>query len=231
MRMFPDMRSFSQNYRCYSVSMLPGNERNDVENGGKSLCFEIFALSLSLTNRNRFSHYATISLGSADASQHRISHVVQNHKQKKWSTNTRWRSRVHRRRRQNLHPVLDDAELTAGRRWPGDHWKCLTARRYFLKIPASKRRFPWVSLIFTFLKLFSKAFSIFFTASQTQKLCWKIACETSLVSLPATSWPSITTTKSTSCACWRRNQVELWRSSSVTWTWVRFWRDKIWCKF
>jgi hypothetical protein len=36
MRMFPDMRSFSQNYRCYSVSMLPGNERNDVENGGKS---------------------------------------------------------------------------------------------------------------------------------------------------------------------------------------------------
>lgn len=36
MRMFPDMRSFSQNYRCFSVSMLPGNERNDVENGGKS---------------------------------------------------------------------------------------------------------------------------------------------------------------------------------------------------
>jgi ubiquitin fusion degradation protein 1 len=47
MRMFPDMRSFSQNYRCYSVSMLPGNERNDVENGGKSSFFEIFALSLS----------------------------------------------------------------------------------------------------------------------------------------------------------------------------------------
>lgn len=29
------MRNFTQNYRCYSVSMLPGNERNDVENGGK----------------------------------------------------------------------------------------------------------------------------------------------------------------------------------------------------
>jgi hypothetical protein len=35
--MFPDMRQFSQNYRCYSVSMLPGNERHDVENGGKSM--------------------------------------------------------------------------------------------------------------------------------------------------------------------------------------------------
>lgn len=34
---FPDMRNFTQNYRCFSVSMLPGNERNDVENGGKSL--------------------------------------------------------------------------------------------------------------------------------------------------------------------------------------------------
>lgn len=32
---WPEMRNFSQNYRCYSVSMLPGNERADVENGGK----------------------------------------------------------------------------------------------------------------------------------------------------------------------------------------------------
>lgn len=31
------MRNFTQHYRCFSVSMLPGNERNDVENGGKSL--------------------------------------------------------------------------------------------------------------------------------------------------------------------------------------------------
>lgn len=28
-------RPFSQMYRCYSVSMLPGNERSDVEKGGK----------------------------------------------------------------------------------------------------------------------------------------------------------------------------------------------------
>lgn len=37
------MRNFTQQYRCYSVSMLPGNERNDVENGGKSL-FRNFVL-------------------------------------------------------------------------------------------------------------------------------------------------------------------------------------------
>lgn len=29
------MRNFSTQYRCYSVSMLPGNERQDVERGGK----------------------------------------------------------------------------------------------------------------------------------------------------------------------------------------------------
>lgn len=40
---FNSMRQFNQNYRCYSVSMLPGHERNDVENGGKSnlFCFVI----------------------------------------------------------------------------------------------------------------------------------------------------------------------------------------------
>ena len=35
--LFPEVqRSFNQTYRCYSVSMLPGNEREDVEKGGKS---------------------------------------------------------------------------------------------------------------------------------------------------------------------------------------------------
>lgn len=34
--MFPDhSRPFNTTYKCYSVSMLPGNERQDVENGGK----------------------------------------------------------------------------------------------------------------------------------------------------------------------------------------------------
>lgn len=34
--MFPEpMRPFNTLYRCYSVSMLPGNERTDVEKGGK----------------------------------------------------------------------------------------------------------------------------------------------------------------------------------------------------
>lgn len=34
--MFPEARPFNNSYRCYSVSMLPGNERQDVEKGGKS---------------------------------------------------------------------------------------------------------------------------------------------------------------------------------------------------
>lgn len=35
--MFPDIpRPFIVNYQCYSVAMLPGNERQDVERGGKS---------------------------------------------------------------------------------------------------------------------------------------------------------------------------------------------------
>lgn len=34
--MFPDIpRVFNTHYKCYSVSMLPGNEREDVEKGGK----------------------------------------------------------------------------------------------------------------------------------------------------------------------------------------------------
>ncbi|XP_055856813.1 ubiquitin fusion degradation protein 1 homolog [Episyrphus balteatus] len=33
---FPDVgRSFQSSYKCFSVSMLPGNERHDVEKGGK----------------------------------------------------------------------------------------------------------------------------------------------------------------------------------------------------
>uniref|UniRef100_A0A1A9WE07 Ubiquitin fusion degradation protein 1 homolog n=1 Tax=Glossina brevipalpis TaxID=37001 RepID=A0A1A9WE07_9MUSC len=34
--MFPETgRTFKASYKCFSVSMLPGNERQDVENGGK----------------------------------------------------------------------------------------------------------------------------------------------------------------------------------------------------
>lgn len=34
--MFPDIpRSFNKSFRCFSVSMFPGNEREDVERGGK----------------------------------------------------------------------------------------------------------------------------------------------------------------------------------------------------
>ena len=35
--MFPEVpRPFNTQYKCFSVSMLPGNERDDVERGGKS---------------------------------------------------------------------------------------------------------------------------------------------------------------------------------------------------
>lgn len=34
--MFDELRApFNVQYRCYSISMLPGNEREDVERGGK----------------------------------------------------------------------------------------------------------------------------------------------------------------------------------------------------
>jgi ubiquitin fusion degradation protein 1 len=36
MNFFNDVpRPFRTQYRCYSVSMLPGNERKDLEHGGK----------------------------------------------------------------------------------------------------------------------------------------------------------------------------------------------------
>lgn len=35
--MFPEIvRPFNNHYRCFSVSMLPGTYRRDVERGGKS---------------------------------------------------------------------------------------------------------------------------------------------------------------------------------------------------
>lgn len=38
--MFPDIsRPFNNSYKCYSVSMFPGNDRQDVEKGGKSECY------------------------------------------------------------------------------------------------------------------------------------------------------------------------------------------------
>lgn len=53
--MFPDhSRPFNNSYRCYSVSMLPGNERQDVEKGGKSNVFTgILANFIYLFNSTR----------------------------------------------------------------------------------------------------------------------------------------------------------------------------------
>ena len=74
---FPDMRSFTQHYRCFSVSMLPGNERNDVENGGKSLFCNFLHCHLKNNQIVFFSsYYATVGLGSADTTEHRVSYAI-----------------------------------------------------------------------------------------------------------------------------------------------------------
>ena len=69
---FPDaMRQFVSNYRCYSVSMLPGNERHDVENGGKSKITKKFQTFNSFHIKfHIFSYHATIRSGSANSTQY-----------------------------------------------------------------------------------------------------------------------------------------------------------------
>jgi len=44
--MFPHEipRNFSTDYKCYSVSMMPGQERQDVEQGGKSMLFSFIII-------------------------------------------------------------------------------------------------------------------------------------------------------------------------------------------
>lgn len=49
--MFPDhSRPFNNSYRCYSVSMLPGNERQDVEKGGKSIVIFLYCVFHNVAN-------------------------------------------------------------------------------------------------------------------------------------------------------------------------------------
>jgi ubiquitin fusion degradation protein 1 len=58
--MFPDMiasRPFKTAYRAYSVSMLPGNERADVERGGKSECQKLKTCLISSLNFDMYILY------------------------------------------------------------------------------------------------------------------------------------------------------------------------------
>lgn len=79
--------------------MLPGNERQDVEKGGKSMySLEIHFLSSNCdANRTPFihfvshSHYATIGSGSIDTAERRVSNAFQIDKQQEKSHHTRWR--------------------------------------------------------------------------------------------------------------------------------------------
>ena len=61
--MFPHEipRNFSTDYKCYSVSMMPGQERQDVEQGGKSttlLFVSLNSLKLSITSADIMSTWA-----------------------------------------------------------------------------------------------------------------------------------------------------------------------------
>ncbi|KAH6933294.1 hypothetical protein HPB50_014007 [Hyalomma asiaticum] len=51
-------RPFNTQYRSYSVSMLPGNERQDVERGGKTRLNIVYPMLFKLTNKksNRETH-------------------------------------------------------------------------------------------------------------------------------------------------------------------------------
>lgn len=76
---FPDhSRPFNNTYRCYSVSMLPGNERQDVEKGGKSKFGHVRLIESDALNNNSmfYSYHATICLGSTNKIECRISNVV-----------------------------------------------------------------------------------------------------------------------------------------------------------
>ena len=48
--MFPHEipRNYSAEYKCYSVSMMPGQERQDVEQGGKSMASLVFLRTIFL---------------------------------------------------------------------------------------------------------------------------------------------------------------------------------------
>lgn len=49
--MFPEIpRPFNMTYQCYSVAMFPGNERQDVERGGKSKIMKYLAFKHKLQN-------------------------------------------------------------------------------------------------------------------------------------------------------------------------------------
>lgn len=106
--MFPEARPFNNSYRCYSVSMLPGNERQDVEKGGKSEYCAVNCVHLNgIMNSVVFlSHHATIGSRSIDTIECCVSDVVQTDKQQEKSYHTCWRFGICCWWRQNLYSIL-----------------------------------------------------------------------------------------------------------------------------
>lgn len=65
--------------------MFPGNDRQDVEKGGKSKCCHRLddvktRENLNFFNFQMFSYNATVSIGSINAIEHRVSDAVQTNK-------------------------------------------------------------------------------------------------------------------------------------------------------
>lgn len=99
-------RPFVHSYECYSVSMLPGNERHDVEKGGKiimppSALDQVIKIAL-LT----FSFSSLLLFLPADPSQCRVPDAVQVDQPGERPTDTRWRVRVRGGRGQSLPSPL-----------------------------------------------------------------------------------------------------------------------------
>nr|QBH74175.1 ubiquitin fusion degradaton protein [Thermobia domestica] len=90
--MFPEIpRPFNTQYKCYSVSMLPGNERHDVERGGKIIMPPsaldqltrlniVYPMLFKLTNKktNRITHCGVLEFVADEGKVYLPHWMVQN---------------------------------------------------------------------------------------------------------------------------------------------------------
>ena len=143
MNFFPEVpRPFKTQYRCNSVSMMPGQEREELEQGGKIILPPsaldqltrlniVYPMLFKLTN-------TAVSLDivlSHELIAQRFPFLDRPHDALR-------RPGVRGGRGQGLHPLLDDAEPGAGReRHPG-RGVGLAARRIVRKVPATLGRLP-----------------------------------------------------------------------------------------
>lgn len=159
--LFPDpSRRFCQTYKCYSVSMLPGNERNDVENGGKSneifeilqiiLCVVFFLVIMppsALDQLTRLNIEYPMLFKITNKKSDRITHsgVLEFVADEGKIYIPYWVSFKFQFQSQISSTfitkfILDDAQLVARRGRFSSNRKCVTSRSNFLKISTTKCR-------------------------------------------------------------------------------------------